>query len=280
MTRILTMALVVALAACGSRGGGAGGGSDAGGSGGGSGGARQGTINVGQACVTVGGAEYCTASAKAWFNTPPNPANPYCKTSTLVGCEIYECGPLADGGLPSPMPPESAGTITLSGTRVDGGLKVTFDAGGYDLFSLGNRIWASGDTIVASGTGATVSAFAGKTVNAPNEITVIAPACTSPGCNISRTADLTVSWTGNSSAQIRFVSSKSNAVAVILTCNFSSTPGIVGAAALAKLGRNDAGFANSVFMWPTNTNSFIAGDYRVSLTAFGTGSEGTFITSN
>jgi hypothetical protein len=276
----------------GGSGGGTGGGT-AGGSGGGSGGAgggstivKGGAISLSQSGLVIAGVTYYSSSASAAFYTATVTGSSNCTTTTLGGCTVTECIIPADAGTATPVPPESAGDITLTGPSLklaDGGVvTLKFSDAGYSAAATSTKFWAGGDTLTATAVGATVPAFTSQHVTAPTDLTLTAPTCASFACGaFSRTADLPVTWTGGTASAVTvMLSSTSAAKSVLVLCKPASSPTTVGSAAMAKLGQSDAGFSNFFGVTPSNTNTFTAGAYSVSLSASGAGGLGTFTTSN
>lgn len=225
---------------------------------------------VGFIRLSMGNSNMAFANA-AFLRRPPT----NCRTEQLGGCEVQEC-------LSVPAQPvfASAGLLTVAGGRLDAGAPMT----GADLKCFPNcnayalstfqslPFWEGGETMTASAPGKDVPAFT-ATVKAPAEITVTAPTCggTIGGCVLSRTKDLTIAW--NSSAPTSVLASlhsNSLARAVTIDCRFSSSPGTIGAAAMAKLGAADAGFTNSLWVAGSNRTEFEAGDYDVTFEATNT----------
>ena len=221
------------------------------------------------------------------------PANPGCTRSMIGECEVLECV----DAVVVPLPPRhNAGVITVAGLSLDSGFAFSFvDAGcfhcpAYDSVGVLPELWNGGETLTFAATGATganVPAFSGMTVKAPHPITVTAPACTDlpspqPNCSVSRTADLTISWTGKAGTSVhaQLNSGRPNHL-VSLSCRFDSSPGTIGAAAMAKLGKRDAGYSNHLSVLGSNQTKFSAGSYEITLEANNSPEFGTFVdTSN
>jgi hypothetical protein len=267
-----------------SGGGSAGGGSSGGGSatgGGSSSTMKGGAINLTQTCVTVAGNDYCSATASAGFASVTG-GNTGCTMSTQGGCTVTSCTP-TDAGSQNPVA-QSAGDITITGTDA-GTITLTYD-GGYNVFLAMNAIWTGGDTLTAAAAGADVAAFSGKTVTAPNTISVTAPTCTLGAggfdCGtVDRSTNYMVTWTGGASTTVvtSMVSSKAGAVTSI-SCKFTSSPGTVPAAALGMLGKTSDGFTTTLTVTAQNTNSFTSGGFSIDLNATTGGAVGNFTTSN
>jgi hypothetical protein len=217
------------------------------------------------------------------------PAVGQCATSMIDGCEVTEC---VDEGTPTVSTLHSAGDITVAGVHVDGGLVIkwydsapecTQDCPAYvsppDFLPA---LWDGGETLTASAAGQSVPAFSGKTVTAPKAITVTAPNCPGvglpTGCGLSRATDLTVAWTGGADTSVQAtLTSNTQTRHVAVTCRFASSPGTIGAAAMAKLDKDDAGHSNFLWIYGSNQTTFTAGGYDVTLEA--SNSEfGTFVT--
>jgi hypothetical protein len=144
-----------------------------------------------------------------------------------------------------------------------------------------------GETITASAAGADVAAFSGKTVTAPNPITVTAPTCTLNmttfmyDCGTqSLASDLTVSWTGGASTGVtaQITTSKASDLRSVV-CSFTSSPATIPAAALGMLGKTADGYTANLSVAPTNTTAFTSGGYSIDLTASSNGAAGTLTTN-
>ena len=112
----------------------------------------------------------------------------------------------------------------------------------------------------------------------------VSPPCTSFACgSISRSADLSVAWTGAASSSVLLLLNSSSTAAnktTFVQCSATSSPFLISAAVLAKLGPTDAGFGNLLLMYPYNVTTFTAAGYVVSLEVASHGSGGNFTTSN
>jgi hypothetical protein len=160
---------------------------------------------------------------------------------------------------------DSAGTLTLTGTQVDGGVTIAFDGSGYGR--IADQPWyLPGDTITASATGGMVPAFSGESVVVPNAITITAPACGGGDCGgVDRSADYSVTWTGTTpNVQVILSSIKSDAgVLTEVFCNFASSPGVVPAEMLSHLNSSSDDFNGYVEISAAGATSFDAGNYFV-----------------
>ncbi len=135
---------------------------------------KTGSILVTQSATQVLNTTYYGGGATASFGTTTVPAgltNP-CTTITSGSCTSVRCVTVDAGtGDAGPMvitTRESAGTITIAGSSIDGG--ITLAGSGTNIFT--SRIWADGATLSASSTGAAVPAFSVKTVVVPGSTVV------------------------------------------------------------------------------------------------------------
>jgi hypothetical protein len=295
MKKVLAVVVVSLAVACGSpnntgtgggsaTGGGSGGGSATGGSGnvgGGSGAmgggagttAKTGLVYMNQTCTMVAMMTYCGGYATATFATAGFTGSAACQTTTMGNCHVTECL-TGDGGINTMN--ESAGDVTIAGTLVDGGVKLTYSGTSYAQLPFTGRAWQGGETLTLSTTGGTVPAISGKTVTAPSDIKVTAPTCAVANCgSLSRTADLNVTWTGSGNVDVIINSAKASQSELII-CSFSSSPGTVPASLMGKIIPSATGVTNSIAVSPESANTFNAGDYLVTFTAAGTGAVGTF----
>ena len=213
------------------------------------------------------------AALFATRRTQPTP----CTTSTVAGCEVEECGEFVLSS--EPLRWENAGAIKVDGVRLDAGFNFEFDPACTGTCvpyrsprELLPRLWNGGETLTVSATGGDVPAFSGKTVTAPSEITLTAPVCSpelaSADCGLSRSADLTIAWTGGASTTVLATlrSNRSNRH-VVMNCRFASSPGIVSAEAMSKLGADDAGYSSVLSIQGSNRTTFTAGDYDIAFEA-------------
>jgi hypothetical protein len=295
MKKVLAVVVVSLAVACGSpnntgtgggsaTGGGSGGGSATGGSGnmGGGSGAmgggagtttKTGLVYVNQVCTMVGMMTYCGGSARATFVTSAFTGSAACQTTTSGNCHVTECM-TGDGGINNTN--DNAGDVTIAGTIVDGGIKLTNTSTGYAPQTVTGRLWQGGGTLTLSTTGGTVPAISGKTVTAPADIMVTAPTCVAANCGaLSRSADLNVTWTGSGNVDV-IINSATTSQSELIICSFSSSPGTVPASMMGKIIPNATGVTNSIAVSPESANTFNAGDYTVTFTAAGNGAVGTF----
>lgn len=134
-----------------------------------------------------------------------------------------------------------------------------------------------------SALGATVPAFSGITVVAPNEVTLTVPFCSGFDCgSVSRTADMTLSWTGGSSTKVnaQLFTFQTGQGGRSITCTFSASPGTVPAAAMAKLEQTGGAVSGFLYVRPLSSTSFVAGSWGVTVTAAGTATLGNLAISN
>jgi len=262
-------------------GGGSGGGGTAAGGGSSDSGVplKYGEIVIVQSCSTASGTERCQTSGSGTFATETvTTGNPNCTQSTVDGCLVAQCA-ISDGGTVSLMH-ASAGTLTIGGTLIDGGISLAYDGMGYGLAFM-QRAWSGGESVTLSATGATVPAFSAMSLIAPADVAVTSPACASFDCGaISRTEGLTVSWSGASSGVSAGIESSGPAYFVSITCPLTTNPSTISAAVLAHVGATDAGFLNTFSLNASSSTRFTAGDYSVTFIAGGSGVTGELTTSN
>lgn len=126
---------------------------------------------------------------------------PYTSCTVMMSgaCLIQTC-PVSQ----PPPPFVSAGNLTLSGGARTITLMPRADKG-YTVSSDGTQaLWSGGEMLSFSATGADVPAFTASLV-APGPIAITSPTAPSGGgkLSVSRTSDLTMTWTGGGSAQFR-----------------------------------------------------------------------------
>jgi hypothetical protein len=227
-----------------------------------------GSVQMTQTCVASGAAQSCSATASAAFGSQA------CRTWDAGACTVTDCR-AADGGSLA-LPEDSAGTVTIAGSLL-GDVALLFDVS-YPLASADGQAWNPGDMLTASATGGSVPAFSGETVAAPADIAIEPPLCTSGQCgHISRSADMSIAWTGPVANVSVSVNSTSTGFGgdVTLTCVFSSSPATVPAAALANLPADSDGFTSSLSVGATNSKTFAAGNYAVTFSLSAIGSNGS-----
>lgn len=233
---------------------------------------KTGSVSLVQTTFSTG----ASGSGSARFYSKA-PVAPGCALSTVAGCTVTECDLSKASTEPFDFG-DSAGDISFSGpslTRV-----LPFTDGGYGVFLTSDRMWSPGDALVATASGAAVPAFT-ATLIAPAEIALTAPACSAASCGtVSRTGDLTVSWTGGSDVQALLRATKAGVSSIEIVCPLAASPATISAAALAKLGSSDAGFTGSFGVSSSKTTKVVAGSYDVTMTATATGAFSAVDVSN
>ena len=270
-------------AAAGGGSGGSGGGAAGGGSGGGvadAGISKSGTINLTQSCPSP---SPCFGFANASFYTLQNAQSQYaCTYSTQGSCSVGVCS-ATDAGTFNAAP-ESAGVITIAGT-LGGDLSLNFDSdGGYVQAYVQRTVFQGGETLTVSAAGAAVPAFSGKSVTAPSDVVLTAPALTvSTGfwAPLSRSSDYQVAWADAGTAPVvaNFQATKGGAL-VLVSCTFMSSPGTVPAAAVNMLSGSSDGYQTFLSIGPETSTTFKAGDYSVAFVVDGTTLSGQFDVQN
>jgi hypothetical protein len=209
--------------------------------------------------------------ADAWFEGISDPA---CMPYTVLGaCVVSGCAKLLPHGAS-----EQAGTISISGGQMPFSLQA-YPPVTYRWFSTVG-VWNAGDALTATATGADVPAFS-QTVVAPGAISVTSPNCSANHCDpIDLAQDLSVAWTGTPGLDLRFSSINYVDSVIQVNCSFTSSPGIVPAAALGMLYRSGAGASNDIEAFSLNATTFTAGDYNVTLRALTWQTGGYFTTVN
>jgi hypothetical protein len=135
---------------------------------------------------------------------------------------------------------------------------------GYADVSSQTQFFSGGDTITVAGMGgADLPAFAAQSVIAPNAIVLSGPACAGVDCNLDRTQDLAIAWTGGGAGKVRasFETVGSTATGSVF-CTFDAAVGMgtVPSAALAVLGDTRDGSATGVAIFGAfNETTFAVG---------------------
>jgi len=187
----------------------------------------------------------------------------------LPSCEVYRCPPQDDAGAT-----RSAGTLTIAGGFLDGSVQV--EPGGDGAYQWvvpynGDDLFAPGQTMVASASGAQVPAFGPETIVGPAPLTLTAPMLPTDGGRsaLSTSSDLVVAWTGGSpgdQARVLVSGYDSSFAQVVANCSFdaSAQQGTVPRAAMAYL----QGLSQGVLFWAAvHGRIFAAGDAWVRLSA-------------
>jgi hypothetical protein len=179
----------------------------------------------------------------------------------------------------SPSVSEQAGTINISGGLAPVALQL--NANRQYVWTANAALWNGGETLTASSTGGVVPAFS-QTVVAPGAVNVTSPACDGSSCGtIDCAQDLPVSWTGTSGLHLRFRSvSHSPSAERYVDCSFTSSPGVVPAAALGMVFRSNGLASPEVLIDSFNATTFSAGDYDITLRASARQPGGFFATVN
>lgn len=223
-------ALVALLAACG---GGNGGNSDASGGGDASKPAHSGYVQAQSIdAMNVPGTPIQSGTASAGFFT----SGAACTMQQQLGpCVLQTCTTGLTGAA-------SAGLITISGGAETMTLAPAMDKT-YAQQTASERLFMGGETLTYSAQGADIPAFT-KTLTAPARATITSPAKPSTSLAVSRTQDLTVTWTGGAGGKVQ-VALIGATIASTLLCRFeaSAGTGTIPAAALAMLPAGNGGFA-------------------------------------
>ncbi len=229
------------------------------------------TIELTQREVPGGVPSSFSSSIYARFASGPASANP-CVITTSSNCTTTVC--TSDGGLSETVVTlSSAGTLSIAGTLVDGGISLMPRTNGTYYDQLNTQLWAGGETLTLSATGAVVPAFSAQTVVAPLDIVVTAPSCATNNCGtLSRSTPLTVSWTGGGSSTVDVdltVNDSVNLRVGKILCTFpaSAGTGVIPTGVLATVPAGQ-GFLT---IKPTGSTSFAAGAWMVSIIAIGQG---------
>jgi hypothetical protein len=163
-----------------------------------------------------------------------------------------------------------AGTITVTGAGASkavltfGAISAQTTQQGYAGVSSQAQFFSGGDTItVVGGGGADLPAFAAQTVIAPNDIVLIAPVCAGLECDVDRTQNLSVAWTGGGAGKVRaaFETVGSTSSGTVF-CTFDAAIGMgtVPIAALAALGDTRDGSTTGVEIFGSlNETTFTVG---------------------
>jgi hypothetical protein len=110
-----------------------------------------------------------------------------CVVTTSGNCSYYDC--------PGTIQPQGidAGTITLSGGAFGSAVTVSPDAVYNYRYEINDSLYAAGQTLTISASGATVPAFGPLSVVAPGPVALTEPAAP---YTLDTSGDLAVAWTG------------------------------------------------------------------------------------
>lgn len=239
---------------------------------------KVGTVSLSQTSFKAGAQTFFTFSASAFFaEAAATTGDNKCKTSTEGACQIVECD---TSGATTPPPSGTPGKaphasdITVTGA---GNVTLTADDKGVYAAKTGQTELYKPDTDVAvKAKGDSVPAF-DKSIKAPSNITVTAPAWPAAGqpFQLDRTKAINLTWTGGTSGDVSasFASTTTGKLASV-TCKFPAKDGKgdVPAAALGKLLVTTSG---TIALSTSSTVAFDAGDWKLSLMAIGGAMAGT-----
>jgi hypothetical protein len=234
----------------------------------------QGIITLDSQKYQSGGTTYGQGSVSAVF--VHESVDPYfgCSKKTFGSCSVrFDCKPVLtqppdDLGL---QPYASAGKITVGGLMVMGMampveltvMDMGMFAGQYNTFQTFMPMFAGGEALTVSAAGGEVPAFSGQ-VTAPAQPTVTAPAMPNGTATISRSKDLSFTWTGGS-GQLHFVMTVQPAMGAPsgLDCSWGvgDGSGTIPAAALQMMPAGSGQGTLSV----ASTSSLMAGSWTVQI---------------
>jgi hypothetical protein len=202
---------------------------------------------------------YTIQSGFVRFSSTAQSANGIvCTASTIGDCLVSACtlSDAPDAGAPPSATALDAGMITVTGAGASkavltfGAISAYTTQQGYAAVSSETQFFSGGDTITVVGAGgADLPAFAAQSVVAPSEIVLSAPVCAGLACDVDRTQDLAVAWTGGGAGKVKAafetVGSTSTG-SVFCTFDAASGMGTVPKAALAVLGDTRDGSTTGV----------------------------------
>jgi len=163
-----------------------------------------------------------------------------CTEKSIGPCVLVECG-----GAPDAL--ASAGTLGFAGGLIPPGTQLVPRPSDNTYFTqfLNGPLFAPGDSITVSASGAALPAFSRKVI-APEKVALTAPDCThlgSPTCGkFDQTQDLPVAWTGGSGTVDVMLSVSGGTIgSATMHCRLPAADGhgVIPVAALAALPRPD-----------------------------------------
>lgn len=176
---------------------------------------------------------------------------------TIGPCDVVMCSFTSTG-------PMSAGAITVTGAQ----RPITLATGGdgtYALFQSTTPLYAGGETITFAAAGAAVPAFE-VALTAPREVRITSPAEPAAVLAITRSRDLSLTWTGGTTGRLQVVLYGPGQGATSLFCRFAADAGTgtIPTAALAMLEAGQGAFAMATIALA----EVEAGDWLVQASAY------------
>jgi hypothetical protein len=221
----------------------------------------------------AGSSSLCGGTQGYFFGSfTQGPTTSCAPTLTSGGCMLYtNCNT-------APTPGVSAGTITISGGDLAGGIAVMAAPNNFEeyVYMASGSLFSAGQTLTLVASGATVPAFGPVSVIAPPNVTLTAPAATSTGYTIATSTDLGVAWNGGRAGDQVIFEGAANPMGQTqsyFVCTWDASVGMasVPQAILAGL----AGQSNGILYYgQIATTNLGVGGYMVSVNAlpFGGGS--------
>ncbi len=212
-----------------------------------------------------------------------------CSIADAGACSVETCirpdaGAPADAGAPdtgsaeaaagdaSFQPAPNPGTLTVSGGLFGTGTGVGPDAFGTYVYEPPAPIFAPGDKLGVSASGAQIPGFPVHTVVAPNTIDLTAPPQSGGRITVATTQPLTVSWTGGEPGNHVVVTATAlftSGNVTTTTCVWDASTGTatVPSQALKPLAVANA-LSSSILWYQVAQSKFSAGTVAVTLSAF------------
>lgn len=213
-----------------------------------------------------------------------------CERTEAGPCEVFDCaytprdGGTSDAG--SPWTLRNAGEISISGTPVDGGIRLNYVRDGYEPFITTDWLLDGGELLSVSSTGGEVPELRSPSVAAPAPLRLTAPDCRSGYCTgVSPSEPLTLRWTGgvNGIAEVTLHLDQPRVKQVTVYCEFPAGDGagVVPASLMGKLRPPSfMTLRGALIVVPSNATEFSTGDWKVTLRAENVGTEAYFLISN
>jgi hypothetical protein len=213
---------------------------------------------------------YSNGVSAGFFDGPGSTLGSNCQLQVMGDCWVLLCD-LTDGGQQTPTgAAESAGTITIGGTAPE--FSLAFDPSTMKYAAAppvptDRPIFAGGETITFSASGAGVVAFSDRLV-APAPLVVTSPVLTSNALSVDASKDLIFGWSGSSAGMLHFNLRTATIVASsLVSCQFeaSALTGTIPAAMLQKLQKTGASTTGTLTTDHSNAKEVPAGDHLVHL---------------
>lgn len=249
----------------------AGGGASSAGGGASSNATKEGVIVLAQLPVAAPTFTFLSGTAVVGFQTIHWDEFPGCISTAVNNCLFQRCDVSKRDAGTNPVTGESAGVITITGTKQSISLSVESD-GGYTPLSKMPQLWDGGEVLSVSASGGTVPAFSDKSIVAPSILTQTAPVCAIDTCPaFDRLTPLAVAWAGgpHGTVYVDLTTLRPGGEVQNVQCWFKASDGrgTIGTDMLANLSSTTDGGTGVLAVWNQSSTSFDSGAFRVQFIA-------------